>query len=225
MRNGSRIADHRGVNKFTNRSDAAIASTARTAAGILAVTPGYGVPTTVSSALGTHGNELLDLIDAAKQTRDTAVAATLAKQGGREKALASLNAVAAIVYNNGTPDSALESLGFSPRSAPTRPVQPITVAGLSLSAGGDGTIRLGWKRSGNRPSAIFQIERSLDEGASWEIVGATSQTKASLAGYAPGVPVWFRVTTTNSVGTSLPSGTVGVYVGEETAPVALKLAA
>ena len=55
----------------------------------------------------------------------------------------------------------------------------------------------------------------------------TLATKATLAGYAPGTPVWLRVTTTDSVGTSLPPGVVGAYVGETPveAPVALKLAA
>ena len=215
------------MNKFTDKTDAVIASSATSAASVLATHAGYGVSTALVESLAGAGATLATLIDDARRAQDAAKAATLDKADGRETALAALNAIAAIVYNNGTSDSMIQAIGFSPRAAGSRPAMPLPASDVTAAAFADGTVRLGWKRSGNRPSAIFQVERSLDGGATWRIVAATSQTKTTLAGYAPGEAAWFRVTVTNSVGASLPSGAAGVYVGETAAdaPVELALAA
>ena len=213
------------MNRFTSKSDAALATAA---AAVLAQKPGYDVPKATIDALGAAGSEMTARIDAAKTARDAAAAATLAKAQGREGTIGALNAVAAVVYSNGTSDADLQALGFSPRSGGSRPVAPITVTGLTVSVVGDGSLRLEFRRAGNRASAIFQIERSLDLGASWSIVTATQQTKALLTSLSPARPALFRVTTTNSVGTSPPSAVAGAYLGEAVlpdAPVELKLAA
>ena len=217
------------MNRFTSKSDAALATAANVAAAVLEKNPKYAVPKETAADLGAAGSEMGTLIDAAKTARDAAAAATLAKASGREATIGALNAEAAIVYSNGTSDADLQALGFSPRSGGSRPTMPSAALGLTATVLEGGAIRAEWKRNGNRPSAIFQVERSLDAGATWAIVASTTRTKASLTGYAPGVPVWLRVTTTNSVGTSLPSNVAGVYVGETPAradaPVELKLAA
>ena len=216
------------MNRFTSKSDAALATAAKTAVAVLEKNPGYAVPKATADALGLAGSQMTTLIDAAKTARDAAAAATLAKAKGREATLGALAAVAAIVYSNGTSDANLQALGFSPRSGGSRPVAPITVTGLTVSVVGDGALRLEFRRTGNRASAIFQLERSLDLGASWSMVTATQGTKALLTGHSPATPALFRVTTKNSVGTSLPSAVAGAYLGDAVlpdAPVELKLAA
>ena len=181
------------MNRFTSKSDAALATAANVAAAVLESNPKYAVPKEAAEALGAAGSEMGTLIDAAKTARDAAAAATLAKASGREATLGALNAVAAIVYSNGTSDADLQALGFSPRSGGSRPVAPITVTGLTVSVVGDGSLRLEFRRAGNRASAIFQIERSLDLGASRSIVTATQRTKARLTGRSPARPAELRL--------------------------------
>ena len=215
------------MNGFNRKSDDFLATAAATASAILEKNPGYNVPAVKAEALSMAGASLSTLIDEAKTAQDAAKAATIAKANGREAALGALNAIANVVYTNGTSDPMIQALGFAPRQVPSRPVAPVVVTGVTARALPDSSIRLEFKRTGNRPTAIFQIERSFDNGATWTIVASSQATKATLTGYAPGVTVLFRVTTTNSVGTSLPSAVAGVYVGEVEAsePIALKLAA
>ena len=215
------------MNRFSSKSDDTIATAATTAAAVLSQNEAYHVPKATADALALAGSGLAAHIDASKTAQDAAKAATLEKLSHRESALAALTTVANIVYTNGTSDSMIQALGFSPRAGVSRPVAPTPVAGLTATVLEGGAIRLDFKRSGNRASAIFQIERSLDAGATWAIVASIGGTKATLTGYAAGVPVLFRITTTNSVGNSLPSNVASAYVGEteSSAPVELKLAA
>ena len=221
-------ADKQEVNDFTRKSDSTLATIAGTASAILLSQPAYGVGDATAEALEEAGLQLSLSISTAQTAADAAKAATLAKATRRENALVALTNVSNVVYTNGTSDSMIQALGFTPRATPTRPVAPTVVTGLTVRPLPDGMLRLEFKRTGNRPSAIFQIERSFDSGATWSIVASTQGTRLNLSGYAPGVPVLFRVTTTNSVGTSLPSTVVGAYVGESEAEedaAELKLAA
>jgi subtilisin family serine protease len=107
---------------------------------------------------------------------------------------------------------------------PTNPV-PAAPTNLSASAASSSSIQLSW--SGSNGAAGYQVERSPDGVTAWTQVASTdSATTAFLdTGLAASTTYSYRVSATNSAGTSAPSGTASATTVANILPAPASLTA
>ncbi|MBL8059139.1 MAG: fibronectin type III domain-containing protein [Chthonomonas sp.] len=116
--------------------------------------------------------------------------------------------------NQDVPDEVLAELllpAHNPGRTSTPPTQPLE---MTFNATSQGSIMLKWKRNGNIPGTIFQIERSPNGATIWTNIGSTTKAKFNTVSQ-PGVPVYYRVTAVRDNLTSAPSDPITIWPGEE----------
>lgn len=86
-----------------------------------------------------------------------------------------------------------------------------TPSGLIATAQVNGGVTLKYARNGNSQSTTFTIQQSDDEGATWSNIYSSSKTRVNLAGYTPGVSIWFRVFATRNNTSSAPTQPVVIW--------------
>ena len=201
-------------NSFGKKKDGELKALVATATAVLSQGGGdYGVSPTMVGSLSAAGIDLERGMSAQTAAVAAEKAATQQKLASKAATVASLNAIAGIVYHRSdVSDEMLAAIGFAPRrSVVPRPLAALPVTELLAQPYADGSVKLSWKRgSGNPYGTMFLIESSED-GAAWTILGSTKRASATVEGYAPGVTAWFRITATTSTSATRPSAAVAIY--------------
>ncbi|HVL39562.1 MAG TPA: hypothetical protein VM328_09255 [Fimbriimonadaceae bacterium] len=179
----------------------------------------YGIPASVLAELDAEA----DRLEASLVRLDEAKAALRAALAEREQdlrdILSRIRWIANDLYNNPALDAAdVARTGLAVRDTVYTPHVPHTPVSLMATPSCDGTVRLKWERSGNSPTTIFEVEASRG-GGGWEVLATTTKTKATLAGFAPGIEARFRVRASKNERTSLPSPIAVVYPAVGDRPV------
>lgn len=189
-----------------------------------AATPAaYGITTGQVGFLGAQR----DALETANQAATNAKAAARAAIQDRDAKGASCTTVVAtianIVYANPAVTPAMiADLGLSPRSTTRTRVVPVTPLRLTAIPQPTGAILVEWDRNGNPSGVNFVVEAQVG-GGDWRFVQDTTATRLLLSGYAPGMPVSFRVSASKNKTTSDPSSVATLYPASSVP--ALRLAA
>ena len=181
----------------------------------------YGVAT---GALGQAALRLAEANRAVDAARDAYRAAVQARLTSAEACADEAARVANAVYANPAVTPAMvAAIGLSPRAESRTRITPRTPTRLVAEALPSGRVRLQWERAGNLPGVVFRVER-LVPGGVWTIVDETTAARITLAGYAPGSPVAFRIVAAKSGRVAAPTGAAVVY-GPDFASAPLRIAA
>lgn len=193
---------------------------AKAAATALENSEAYGVPPEQVAALAARVQSLKAAVDAQTAEIIAAEAATERKTAEKAGLTETLADIATAVYANRQIDNTmLVALGFGPRPKRSgRPNRPAPISDLTAEPSVLGAVKIAWKRGENAKGTMFVIEAMSEEGT-WRVVHVTTRVGASLPGFPPGVPAWFRVTAKTSTEKATRSLPVAIYPHGAARPV------
>lgn len=173
-----------------------------------------GVTAPEAAALLALGENLESALGAVAAAKAALAAAVEAKEAVLRKAREAAGERSAQFRANPSVDDALlAELGLAPkRVAPTKK-GPVTPEKLTLEAGGDGQISLGWDRAGGPRGTLFLIQRADSPNGPWETVEVTTRSRAKVNA-TPGQAVWLRVVAKIRDQVSAPSLPASVWARE-----------
>ncbi len=93
-----------------------------------------------------------------------------------------------------TTDEILSAFGMTIPSGHTGGSAPQVPTDLVANPGSPGVNVLSWKRNGNAPRTIFNIEVRYGATGPWQLIGVTTRTKFQHEGQTPGRFAIYRVT-------------------------------
>ncbi len=94
--------------------------------------------------------------------------------------------------NLAIPDSLLAELNVPPHQTQGSSTPPVTPTELSYSINTENVISIRWKRNGNKPGTVFNVETSSNGVSGWTVAKTTTTSKVTFNG-TPGVTIYFRV--------------------------------
>ena len=175
--------------------------------------------TTLNNATSDLVSALANL-DAAKALYRSAVETKNAAHAATISAIAD---IAGEVYATETLSSAqIAATGLAVHDDGPSPSYPQEVTDVVATPYANATVKLQWNRGTNPPGTTFIIEKSTDN-VNWTLVQLATRSKATLSNFAPGVPMWFRITASKNEVNATPSFPVAIYGA--TSSVELEIAA
>lgn len=182
------MADHRKLSnsEFKNLLDAIETKADGDAAG-------YGLTQGLIDDIKANRDVLAADIADQRAKQDAATAATTKLRATR----AAGNRLAARVKQTmklgEVAENRIVDLGFNADDAVATPIGAQTPTELSVEGFSNGSNKMKFKRSGNKPNTIFTIEAKTGGAASFVIVGTTTTTTFNHTNQTPGVKVVYRV--------------------------------
>ena len=198
-------------NDFSNKDNSSLILTAGTFVQAAEGDPAYGLPPATYAALTSEADALTNVGLQYAQTEAILKGLTDQKAAARSALVARLGATAkTLEANPAVTDAMLRTAGLAARPAKgVRPTSLDAPANLMAQGFSDGSLALKWIRT-NRARTGFVVETSAD-GLGWTYLGTTMRTTLRAKGFAPGQPVYVRVTAVNSDLCSEPSNVASVY--------------
>ncbi len=136
-----------------------------------------------------------------------------AKNAGRAAALELFSTYLNLVYASpAVTEAALASIGLSPRSDDRSPLKPQTPQDLLAVPYADGTIKLTWKKGGNKYGVFYQVQTAGADESDWTNLQVTTRANMTVSNVTPGEPRWFRVKAYKNGLESEFSYNAGVYI-------------
>jgi hypothetical protein len=164
-----------------------------------------GAVTAYDNSLGEVAHQAATL-EAARQDRDLK----------REQLLAQITMLAALIYANPNLTPAqIAATGLQVHDKTPTSVAPQEPTQLTATPFANGTVLLDWKRNGNPRTATFVIETKGESG-DWRPIKMVGRSRATLSGFPPGTPAWFRVYATKGGQDSVASFDVSIYHEQNT---------
>jgi hypothetical protein len=149
---------------------------------------------------------------------DAAKAATITKAESRQEILDLVRMHANQWQADPSVSDALkQELGLPVHDSKPTPRNVFVPADLIIRPTVSGTNLLRWKRNGNQPGAMFEIEYSLDAPGFWQYLDTSSRASYSHDGQTPGRAVYYRVRAKRTDRVSDWSNMAVAY-GQETDP-------
>lgn len=206
------------ISEFIALPDALLVDALNNASTVIFATPAnYAISSTNATALGTKTAEFQAKFDEVYTAKLAYESAVKAKALAREAVTTLFSTLLTQSVNTPTvTDANLALININARQPRTvRPLrQPLS---LVVAPRATGLIEATWKRNQNSAATVFVLQQLSSENE-WETVWQGTRIRAVLEGYAPGVPVTFRVVATKSDEFSEPSATYTIYgVGGDTA--------
>ncbi len=115
------------------------------------------------------------------------------------------------------PDSTnliIQDFGLPVYDTTPSPIDPVKVDDLKAEGLQSGTIKLNWKKAGNKPGTLYVIERKQKDEPAYAYVDTCTATKYEHKGQTPGVFALYRIVAKRGSKLSEPSDEVAVY-GQE----------
>ena len=198
-------------NDFGKKDNTALIHVAQTLADVAGGNPAYGLDKEATELIGTEAATLQSLGLQWVQQEAILRGLTDQKAAARAALISKLGMTAkSLEANPGISDAMLRAAALSARpSKGSKPTALAAPTGLTADGFSDSTLALKWTRT-NRTRTGFVVETSPD-GQSWFYVATTTRAGLSVGGYAPGQPVYVRVTAVNSTLSSPASNVASVY--------------
>lgn len=153
-------------------------------------------------------SDVLDQVEAAKNLLRSAVRAKKKSQSEIRALLAQF--AKTWRADPAIPDNILAEMNVAPRQGQGSQSPPVTPTQVNYSINTEGVVRLRWKRNGNKPGTVFNVERSADGVTNWAVVNTSTSTKAIFQ-TAPGVTVYYRVVAIRGQHSSAPTNPIVVW--------------
>ena len=198
-------------NDFGKKDNQTLIHVAQVLAQAANANPSYGLNTAATTAI----------VNDATEVAEASLMYVQAEAALRAMSERKANARAALILKLGTTAKSLEAdvdvtdemLRAAALSArPSKGVKPTSLAaptGLTADGFSDGTLALKWTRT-SKTRVGFVVETSAD-GAAWDYLATTMRTDLKAPRFAPGQPVYVRVTAVNSTLSSPASNVASVY--------------
>jgi hypothetical protein len=192
---------------------------------VVGTTPAnWNLSTAQITALSTASDELQAANDDYTAKEAAFRSAVRAREAARQASIDAISSAANSIYAKSSLTPAqIASTGLSPRSTSRTKVVPSIPNELVALPNTEGAVQLKWKRNGNPGSVTFIVQSSAD-GETWANTAYTSKSRATLSGFTPGTPAWFRICATRNDLVSTPCQCVSIYAPEPPAQLSLKVA-
>ncbi len=119
----------------------------------------------------------------------------------------------------------LETLDVPQRGTTGSRSSATTPNNLVVSVSSLGDVEIKFNRNGNSSSAVFTVEQSFDEGATWSTAFSSTRTRVKLTGYTAGQTAWFRVYATRNGTVSTATMPVMIWPSSGAGSADLQIAA
>lgn len=213
-------------NNIGNKPDAQLESMGKTAENAITAGGGsYGTSTGQDTALASANTAFGTALTGLSAAKASYKAALQTRDSARADLVSALRSIGTTIYADpAVTDQMIADAGYAVHDTTPEKHSPVMVEGFSAVPVGEDSVLFTWDRGANTYPCEFVIEGRADGSSTWSQVYTTTKARIEVAGFAAGVPYWFRVTARRNNQVATPSFSVGIW-GATTSPATLSLAA
>ena len=171
----------------------------------------FGLTADIMTAVGNKRAGINTKIVDNISKKDAAKASTSALNTERKSGDELVSEVKAMMRLAKMPPEKFLEIGLDAEDVAQTPSAPQTPLELLVEGFSNGNNNLKFKRSGNKPSTIFNIEAKIGSAADFVIIGSTTKTTWVHKNQTPGVKIVYRVRAQRGDDYSDYSNTATVY--------------